>query len=112
MANYIPKLGDVVHLNFDPQAGSEITKRRPALVLSPEEFNLKTRFIWVCPITSTPARFMMHLEMPKHLKTNGWIKVEQMRSLDFKALQVAFIEAAPAPLVQQCRALAARVLGF
>ncbi len=112
MALYIPKLGDVVQLNFDPQAGAEITKRRPALVLSPEEFNMRTRFIWVCPITSTPASFPMHVEMPRDLKTKGWIKVEQLRSLDFKARQVAFIEAAPAPLVQQCRALAGRILGF
>lgn len=32
---YIPDIGDVVWIDFDPQKGNEIQKRRPALVISP-----------------------------------------------------------------------------
>jgi len=36
---YVPKPGDVVWLQFDPQAGHEQGGHRPALVLSPERYN-------------------------------------------------------------------------
>ena len=39
---YVPKRGDVVWLQFDPQAGHEQAGRRPAVVLSPETYNQKT----------------------------------------------------------------------
>lgn len=34
-----PERGDVVWINFDPQAGREQAGRRPALVLTPERYN-------------------------------------------------------------------------
>lgn len=39
---YIQKEGDIVWIDFEPNAGKEIDKVRPALVLSPESFNRKT----------------------------------------------------------------------
>lgn len=50
---YQPNKGDIVSLNFDPSAGAEIMKRRPALVLSRDAFNQHTGFAIVAPITST-----------------------------------------------------------
>ena len=50
---YIPKKGDIVWIDFDPSAGKEIQKRRPGLVVSRYEFNRKTMFAVICPITST-----------------------------------------------------------
>ncbi|RKU16303.1 hypothetical protein C6503_12820 [Candidatus Poribacteria bacterium] len=38
-SNYIPVRGDVIDINFDPQAGKEIWDWRPALVLSSWNFN-------------------------------------------------------------------------
>ncbi|MGL9796295.1 MazF family toxin-antitoxin system, toxin component [Enterococcus sp. DIV1283b] len=51
--NYIPKKGDIVWIDFDPSTGKEIQKRRPGLVVSRYEFNRKTMFAVICPITST-----------------------------------------------------------
>ena len=34
----VPKQRDIILLNFDPQTGTEIKKRRPAVVLSPATF--------------------------------------------------------------------------
>ena len=39
MARYVPDKGDIVLLDFDPSAGKEIIKRRPALVISRQSFN-------------------------------------------------------------------------
>ncbi len=52
MVAYVPKRGDVVWLHFDPQKGKEIQKRRPAVVVSPKEYNKKTGLALFMPITS------------------------------------------------------------
>jgi mRNA interferase MazF len=49
---YIPNTGDVVWLEFDPQAGHEQAGHRPALVLSPASYNGKTGLMLCCPLTS------------------------------------------------------------
>ena len=47
-----PSRGDVVWLDFDPQVGHEQAGRRPVLVISHREYNLKTGLAVVCPMTS------------------------------------------------------------
>ena len=42
MVKYTPSRGDIVWLEFDPQRGNEIKKTRPAFVISPESYNIKT----------------------------------------------------------------------
>ena len=39
MARYVPEAGDIVWLNFTPQAGHEQAGHRPALVPSPAAYN-------------------------------------------------------------------------
>lgn len=53
---YIPKRGDVIWLDFHPQAGSEQAGRRPALVLSPISYNRKVGLVIVCPVTNSDKR--------------------------------------------------------
>lgn len=50
--SFVPDRGDVIWINFDPQAGREQARHRPALVLSPKAYNRKTSLCIVCPITS------------------------------------------------------------
>ncbi len=49
---YIPKQGEVVWLDFNPQTGHEQAGRRPALVLSPLAYNRKTGLMLCCPMTN------------------------------------------------------------
>jgi mRNA interferase MazF len=49
---YVPDAGDVVWLNFTPQAGHEQAGHRPALVLSPAAYNVKTSLMICCPMTT------------------------------------------------------------
>ena len=51
-ATYVPEAGDVVWLQFDPQAGHEQAGRRPAVVLSPGRYNGRTGLIVCCPTTT------------------------------------------------------------
>ena len=47
------KRGDVYWVNLDSTVGSEIKKARPALVVSPDDMNLKLPRVIVAPLTST-----------------------------------------------------------
>ena len=49
---YVPEAGDIVWLNFTPQAGHEQAGHRPALVLSPAAYNDKTSLMICCPVTT------------------------------------------------------------
>ena len=51
-SSYIPQAGDIVWLNFTPQAGHEQAGHRPALTLSPKTYNQKTSLMICCPITT------------------------------------------------------------
>jgi mRNA interferase MazF len=60
----IPDSGDLVWFDFDPQAGREQAGRRPALVLSTKQFNLKTSLAFVCPITSKVKGYASEVPLP------------------------------------------------
>lgn len=82
--NYIPKKGDIVWIDFDPIAEKEIQNSRLGLVVSRYEFNRKTMFAGVCPITSTIKKLPTRYTLPEDLDTNGQVLIFQLKSLDFK----------------------------
>ena len=49
---YIPDTGEVVWLEFDPQAGHEQAGHRPALVISPASYNGTTGLMVCCPMST------------------------------------------------------------
>ena len=69
---YIPDKGDIIWLNFEPSAGKEITKRRPAFVISRKAFNEHTGFAIVAPITSTVRGIRLEVKL-EGVKTEGAI---------------------------------------
>lgn len=89
--NYIPEKGDLVILTFDPQAGHEQKGRRPALVISNTSFNKKLGLSIVCPITNTKRDFPFHIEV-KSENLTGFIMTEQIKSIDYNARKVKFVE--------------------
>lgn len=89
--NYIPEKGDLVILTFDPQAGHEQKGRRPALVVSNTSFNKKLGLSIVCPITNTNRDFPFHIEV-KSENLTGFIMTEQIKSIDYNARKVKFVE--------------------
>ena len=52
MAIYVPDEGNIVWLNFTPQSGHEQSGRRPAVVLSPKAYNIRSGLIVCVPITN------------------------------------------------------------
>jgi mRNA interferase MazF len=92
---YVPDSGDLVWASFDPQSGHEQAGRRPALVLSPREYNEKVGLALSCPITSKLKGYPF--EVPVHAsRTQGVVLADQVRSLDWRSRQFMFIERAHA----------------
>ncbi len=89
---YIPDKGDIVTLDFDPSAGKEIMKRRPAFIISRKIFNEHTGFAITAPITSTPRKMKLEIILPEELQTEGSILVHQVKSLDYSERNVKLIE--------------------
>lgn len=80
--SYIPDRGDIIWLDFNPQAGREQANRRPALVLSPAEYNGKVRLALLCPITSKVKGYPFEVAIPEGLPVSGVVLADQVKSLD------------------------------
>ncbi|KRO16825.1 type II toxin-antitoxin system PemK/MazF family toxin [Lacticaseibacillus saniviri] len=89
---YIPKQGDIVYLSFDPSVGHEIRKRRPALIVSKDEFNHLTGFCLACPITSTQRPFGTYVNIVSPGEVKGDIVTHQLRSMDYTKRDIQFVE--------------------
>ncbi len=101
MVVYIPTQGDFIALTLDPQSGHEQKGRRPALVISKELFNRATGLAIVCPLTNTDRGFPFHVPVPEGSALTGFVMVEQVKSVDFRARRAKLIERAPEDLVKE-----------
>jgi mRNA interferase MazF len=85
MTSYVPQRGDFVAVTFDPQSGHEQSGRRPALVVSNTLFNRHTGLAIVCPLTNTDRNFPFHVAVVNDPNVTGFVMVEQVKSIDFRA---------------------------
>lgn len=93
--------GDIVKVNFNPQAGHEQAGYRPALVISNDFFNQKTNIVIVCPITNTRNRFPLHIPLDDRTETTGVILCEHIKALDLNARGYRVVEALPKDLLSK-----------
>lgn len=92
---YIPEKGDIVWLDFDSQAGREMNKRRPSVVISPSDYNAKTSLFIVCPITSRIKGYPFEISIPKNLTVSGVVLADQLKSLDWKTRRAELADKLP-----------------
>ena len=92
---YIPEQGDLVWIEFNPQAGHEQSGLRPALVISPTAYNNKVGLALMCPITSKIKEYPFEVILPDKFKIKGAILSDQIKSLDWHARKAKFIAKAP-----------------
>jgi mRNA interferase MazF len=88
---YVPNKGDFIAVTFDPQAGHEQKGRRPALVVSNTLFNEQTGLAMVCPLTTTDRGYPFHVPIISNPTVKGFVMVEQIKSIDYRARQTTFI---------------------
>ena len=106
---YLPEQGDLAWINFDPQAGREQAKNRPALVLTGSDFNATTGLLVVCPITRTERTWRTRVPLVG-TTTQGFIMIEQLKSLDWQARGAGFIERVPPVLLDDVKSRIATML--
>lgn len=99
------KQGDIIWLNFDPQAGYEQKGRRPALVVSNNVFNRFCKMAMVCPITQTDKEHPFHIKLDNRTKTSGVVLCDQIRTLDIIARKAEYIETLPVELLEEVKDL-------
>ena len=101
MAAYVPRKGHFVAVTFDPQSGHEQRGRRPALVVSNDLFNKHTGLCIACPITGTRREYPFHVAIPEGEAVTGFVMVEQVRSIDYRARGVKRIGDASERVLEQ-----------
>src|SRR5208282_1390563 len=74
-----------IAVTFDPQSGHEQKGRRPALVVSNALFNEHTGLAIVCPLTATDRGYPFHVPVTDNPDVIGFVMVEQVKSIDFRA---------------------------
>jgi mRNA interferase MazF len=98
-ASYIPERGDLIWLQFSPQAGHEQAGRRPALVISPKSYNRLSGLALLCPITSRIKGYPFEVLLPGGFSIKGAVLCDQLRSLDWRARQAKRIGELPDDLL-------------
>jgi len=100
MKKYIPSKGDLIALSFNPQSGHEQKGGRPALVVSNTLFNQKTGLAIVCPI-----KYPFHVKISGTSILNGFVMVDQVKSVDYNSRKSEFIEKASTELLNEVLAI-------
>jgi mRNA interferase MazF len=78
----VPDAGDVLWVDFGMPVGREQAGRRPALVLTPHSYNLRSSVLLVCPITRTGRNWPYHVALPPDYVLQGFVVADQIRVID------------------------------
>jgi mRNA interferase MazF len=109
--SYVPKAGDLIWLEFDPQAGREQAGRRPAVVLTPEAYNKKTSLLICCPLTTQikgyPFEVMVEIE-----GIQSAILSDQVKSLDWKIRKAKYKNKVRPEILAEVKAKAKSLLSI
>jgi mRNA interferase MazF len=111
VTRYVPRAGDLIWIDFDPQAGREQTKRRPALVVTDQSYNRASGLAIVCPLTSRRKPYPFALPVVVD-KIEGAVLVDQLKSMDWAARKAAFHSKADDALLTKVRAYLGVLLGI
>ncbi len=79
----MPEAGDIVWLEFDPQARREKAGRRPAVVLSPASYNGRVGMIVCCPTTTRIKGYPFEVALAG--TPASVVLADQVKSQDWRA---------------------------
>ena len=99
--NYVPQCGDAVWITLNPQAGHEQAGRRPAVVLSPRNYNSKVGLAILSPITNQTKGYPFEVLLPAGLPVAGAILSDQVKSLDWRVRNAELICTLPDEVISE-----------
>lgn len=104
-SSYCPDTGDIIEINFDPQAGREQAGKRPALVLSPRRYNELVQLCILCPMTNQAKGYSYEVPVPGEVEMGGGVVLaDQVKSLSWDMRGAEFKAKAPREVVVQVMA--------
>jgi mRNA interferase MazF len=77
---------------------------RPVIVMSPIKYNQIASLVLACPITSKTKGLSFEVPLVHGMKTQGAVLTDQIKTLDWKARKVRFVEKAPQDLIEEVQA--------
>jgi mRNA interferase MazF len=80
--SYVPDVGDIVWVSFNPQTGHEQAGHRPAVVLSPATYNAKTSLMVCCPMTTQIKNYPFEVLIAG--PSRSAVLADQVKSLDWR----------------------------
>jgi mRNA interferase MazF len=100
-ASYLPDRGDIITVDFSPQSGREQAGRRPALVLSPIEYNQKVGLCICCPVTSKRKAYPFEVDLERSPGVTRVVLVDQVSSVDWQARHASRVSRLPNLLLEK-----------
>ncbi|MBC9208953.1 endoribonuclease MazF [Roseomonas aerophila] len=82
-ADYVPDAGDIIWLQFDPQAGREQAGHRPAVVISPAAYNGRAGMVICCPTTTRIKGYPFEVALSG--TPPSVVLADQVKSQDWRA---------------------------
>ena len=101
MATYVPARGDLIWLQFTPQAGHEQAGHRPAVVISPSSYNRRVGLALCCAVTCQVKGYPFEVLLPEGLGVEGAILSDRIKSLDWRVRKARRIGSLPADVLQE-----------
>lgn len=106
VTGWIPEAGDIVWVDLNPTVGHEQAGHRPALVISPSEYNDKTGLLLACPLTTAEKGYPFEVAMPDR----GVVLADQVKCLDWRLRNVSPKGTAPPEILKRVRELLGTLL--
>lgn len=98
---YIPDRGDIVRINFNPQAGHEQSGRHPAVILSPACYNEKVGLVLLCPVTAKIKGYPFEVLIPDGYSVRGVVLADQVKSLDWRVRKAELFTKLPDDVINE-----------
>jgi len=99
--DYCPDAGDLVWIDLNPTVDHEQSGHRPAIVLTPRQYNAPSGLCIICPITSRARGYPFEVAIPHGHGSPGIILVDQVRSVSWEKRYVTMASVAPAELLAE-----------
>ena len=86
--------GETLDVDFDDGYGAVLVENCAlgGFKISKEKFNQYTKMAIICPITTNTKKFPTHYELLSTKKIKGSVLCEHIRSIDFNARKLSFVE--------------------
>jgi mRNA interferase MazF len=110
MSEWVPDCGDIVWLEFDPQAGHEQAGHRPALVLTPAAYNAQRGMAICCPLSSKIKGYVF--EVIVSADPPSVVLADQVKSLDWRARKATKKGEVSALVLAEVQAKIKALIGF